>query len=320
MTAYTGTTSVPLSVAVFLATDHYDHDPNTISATRLLKSVRQTVLSARVPEEEANTDLISLFKSRIGTAIHDGIEKAWLGDYQNAMRLLGHADKVIQRVKVNPTEVGPDDIPIYMEQRYYKTFQGKRLSGKVDFICNGRLEDFKSTGTYTWNAENKDKDYQLQGSIYRWLAPEVITENVFAIQFLFTDWKPAFAANDPKYPASPVMERLIPLMSLEETERYVSEKIALINKLEHAADEDIPLCTDHELWRRAPVYKYFKNPAKTSRSTKNFTSSAEAYMRLHEDGNVGIVKEIPGKVIACNYCSAYPVCKQKDSYLANGSL
>jgi len=320
MTAYTGTSNVPLSVAVFLATDHYDHDPNTISATRLLKSVRQTVLSNRVAEEDANTELMSLFKSRIGTAIHDGIEKAWLGNYQNAMRLLGHSDELIQRVKVNATDLEPEDIPIYMEQRYYKDFEGKRISGKVDFVCNGRLEDFKSTSAYTWSAANKDEDYQLQGSIYRWLAPEIITDNVFAIQFLFTDWKPAFAASDPKYPPNPVMERIIPLLSLEETEQYVRKKLATIEKLHHAADEDIPLCNDSELWRKAPVYKYFKNPAKTNRSTKNFPNSAEAYMRLHEDGNVGIVKEVPGKVIACNYCNAYSVCKQKDSYLANGSL
>ena len=51
MSKYINTEDTPLSVAVFLATDHYDYDPNTISATRLLKPIRQTILSGRVPKE-----------------------------------------------------------------------------------------------------------------------------------------------------------------------------------------------------------------------------------------------------------------------------
>jgi hypothetical protein len=86
---------------------------------------------------------------------------------------------------------------------------------------------------------------------------------------------------------------------------------------------ELPLCTDKELWRKEPAYKYYKNPASAasgSRSTKNFDTIAEAHARLLEDGNVGTVVEVPGEVVACKYCNAFPVCTQKDALIADGSL
>jgi len=43
---YANVSDVPLALAVFLATDSYDYnpDPNTVSATTLLKPIRQIVL------------------------------------------------------------------------------------------------------------------------------------------------------------------------------------------------------------------------------------------------------------------------------------
>jgi hypothetical protein len=53
-------------------------------------------------------------------------------------------------------------------------------------------------------------------------------------------------------------------------------------------------------------YIYWKDPAKTEgRSTKNFDNKNDAYMRLSEDGHVGVVKEIKGQVSACKYCPAH---------------
>ena len=42
--------------------------------------------------------------------------------------------------------------------------------------------------------------------------------------------------------------------------------------------------------------------------------------RLMKDGGKGIVVEVPGAVVACNYCPAFTVCRQKDEYLADGTL
>ena len=98
MQTYTNETGVPLSVAVYLATDLYDYVPGVISATSLLKSVRQQVLTPRVPKSLKKTEITGVVKSRLGTSIHDGLEKAWSeGRYISAMASLGYPQAVIDR-------------------------------------------------------------------------------------------------------------------------------------------------------------------------------------------------------------------------------
>ena len=74
---YTNVSNVPLSLAVVLASDNYDYsdDPNTLSATALIIPLRQLVLSNRVDVEDAAADLIGMLQSRMGSAIHDAIER-----------------------------------------------------------------------------------------------------------------------------------------------------------------------------------------------------------------------------------------------------
>lgn len=322
MSAYTNLTNVPLSLAVYLATDHYDSDPSAISATALIRPIRQLVLAPRVPVDMRATDVLQLVKSRIGTAIHDGIEKAWVGGhYREAMQRLGYSQSIIDKVVINPDpdNLPPGAIPVYMEQRMYRELDGYKISGKYDFIAEGKLEDFKSTSTYTWVKGMKDDDHQLQGSIYRWLGPKIITEEYMVIQYIFTDWKKGLATN-PAYPQRPVEPKKIPLLSLDDTEAYIRDRLQLINRYRKAPDEEIPRCSEKDLWRDEPVFKYYKNPAKLTRSTKNFDTMKEALVRLAEDGNVGIVLEKPGEVRACKWCPAFHACAQKDEYLANGTL
>lgn len=322
MRKFTNGTSVPLSMAVFLATDNYDHEDHTISATALLKPTRQLILASRVPQEQQLVDITTLVKSRMGSAIHDAIERSWVENHQQGMLALGYPERVATRVRVNPEphEVTEDVIPVYLEQRSYREIMGYTVSGKFDFVGEGRVEDFKSTSVNTWINDNKTDDYRLQGSIYRWLNPEIITQDHMAIQFLFTDWFPGRAKADPKYPQRPVEQKLIPLLPIEETEAFIRNKLTQIQKYQNSPEELLPLCNDKELWRTEPQFKYYKNPEKTSRSTKNFDNKQDAYLRLAQDGNVGIVVEVPGQVIACKYCPAFPVCSQKDALVAEGSL
>lgn len=323
MFSYTNLTGVPLSLAAFLAHDSYDYDPHTISATSLIKPLKQRILASRVPPGAFPVDVLSLVKSRMGSAIHDAVEKVWVaGHYRESMKLLGYPQAVIDRVVVNPdpNNLPPGAIPVYMEQRLYKEIEGQKVSGKFDFVAEGRLEDFKSTSTFTWIKGTKTEDYQLQGSIYRWLGPHIITEPYMVIQFIFTDWKEGIAKTDKNYPQRPVEPLQIPLLSLEDTEDFVVDRLRQYKAMKDLPEEELPMCSDKDLWRDDPVFKYYKNPAKLTRSTKNFESKEEAYARLAEDGGVGIVLEKPGEVRACKYCAAFPVCKQKDAYLADGTL
>lgn len=89
---YANHSGVPLSLAVFLASDYYDYndDPNTISVTTLLKPTRQIVLAKRLPPDNAPLDLVAQMSNRLGAAMHDGIERAWQTNYVNAMLSLGY--------------------------------------------------------------------------------------------------------------------------------------------------------------------------------------------------------------------------------------
>lgn len=324
MSKYANTSSVPLSLAIFLATDNYDHNPdsNTISATALIKPVRQLVLSARVPEDLSPVDLVNLVPSRMGSAIHDAIERSWKDNYKPAMEALGYPKRVIEKIKINPEthELTDGTIPVYMEQRAHKQVGKFTVSGKYDFIGDGRVEDFKTTSTYTAMNNTNDEKYIWQGSIYRWLNPVIITKDEMAIQFIFTDWSKAKAMQDPKYPQQRIQQRLLPLKSLQETDAFVRRKLAQIEQYWEAKEEELPPCTDADLWRSEPVFKYYKNPENTKRSTKNFDNRHDAQLRYIEDGSVGKVVEVPGQVTACKYCSAFAVCSQKDALIASGDL
>ena len=140
------------------------------------------------------------------------------------------------------------------------------------------------------------------------------------IHYIFTDWKGAMVKSDPSYPPKRFHTQSFELLSLNETEAFIRKKLGLIEQYWDAPEEEIPQCNDDELWRSEPQFKYYKNPEKTARSTKNFDTMQDAMLRLSEDGNVGVVKEVPGQVTACKYCPAFAACTQKDQLIAVGDL
>lgn len=317
---------ISLPLAVWLLHDDYDYvnDPNYVSATSMLKSTRQLVLSRRVNQEEREIDISTLLNSRLGSAIHDSMEKAWRANGAKALKLLGYPEHIWSNIVVNPTAdeitANPSRIPVWIEQRSFRkiTIDGVEytIGGKFDQVIQGRLFDAKSTSVYTYLLNRKDEDYAMQGGIYKWLNPELITSDHVFIQFIFTDWQKARAKADPEnYPQTRVLEYPVALPSMEEVERFIASKIREIIRYKNAADEQIPYCTDQELWRSEPQYKYYADPAKTKRSTKNFDDKAEAYAHLASKGK-GVVKEVPGDVKACEFCPAFNACKQKDLYYA----
>lgn len=321
---FANVSEVPLALAVFLASDYYDYndDPNTISTTTLLKPLRQIVLPSRIPQGEGLVNLADMMSNRMGSAIHDGIEKAWTSNYKGAMQALGYPNRVIDRIRINPVdeELTDEILPVYLEQRLSRQIGRWTVTGKFDFVGEGRVQDFKSTSTFTYKKQVNAEKYIQQGSIYRWLDPKKITQDEMDIHYIFTDWKPSMVKSDLSYPPRRFHRQTFPLMSLAETQRFVSHKLALIEKHWQDDEENLPPCSDDELWRSDPQFKYYANPQKTARSTKNFDTRAEAMVRFVQDGSKGLVKEVPGQVIACKYCPAFAVCSQKDQLIASGDL
>ena len=334
MKKFSNEEKISLSMAVWLAEDQYVHvkDPMHISATGLLKSVKQIILSSRVPAVDPGTpiqevvleDISRRVPSAMGTALHNGIERAWRKNYKQALEDLGYPQQVIDRVILNP---GPDglrdnSIPVYLEKRVEKKLGPFTISGQYDIVIDGQLDDYKSTGVYGYMVGNNDEKYRLQGSIYRWLNPEIITNDYMNIQFFFTDWSKLRAKVEAKkgYPQSRILAHPLELLSVKAIEDWMKAKLTLIHKHKDASEANMPECTPEELWQSAPSYKYYKNPAKTIRAIAVFDDYYLANERLVADGSVGEVKTVHGTVRACEYCAAFDVCMQKEIYLDNGTL
>lgn len=316
---YTNQSNIALPLAVFLATDEYDYEDDVISATTLLKPIRQIVLTQRLNKDEVAVDISNLVSSRMGTAIHTAIEKAWLNP-SKALADLGYPPKLIERIKVNPDTVNKGDIPVYMEKRSYKQVGKYKVSGKFDFVAEGKVQDFKSTSVFTYLNQSNAHKYALQGSIYRWLNPDIITQDTMTIHYVFTDWNKMESTRNKSYPANRVLSQQYNLMPITDTDRYIKSVIANIDKYKNVPESELPYCTDEDLWRKPTVWKYYKNPNKLERSTKNFETQSDALAQLVKDGSVGIVKEVKGQVVACKYCPAFTLCTQKDKLISTGEL
>lgn len=318
MSRLTNITGISLPLAVWLAADDYDFSSigrKAISATTFLKPVRQILLRERLtPETKTTPDVADYIASRLGHSIHDGIERAWIQHYAKAMKLLGYPQDLIDRIEVNPENPDPKKIQVWLEQRVEREFMGYIISGKFDMVLDGELQDNKSTSVYTYILGSKDDDYRAQGSLYRWLNPTRITKDHMNIQFIFTDWSRAQARANPSYPQQRVLEHRVELMSLKETEAWMRKKILELEAAADLEEGDIPHCSDKDLWRGETVYKYFSDPTKTDgRATKNFDDPKEAAAFRAEKGK-GVIITVPGKVKACGYCPAFPICSQKELY------
>lgn len=321
---FSNISEVPLALGVFLASDNYDYEdgPFTISVTTLLKPLRQIILPTRIPPTDFLPPLADMMTVRLGNAIHTGIELAWRDNYVNAMRAMGYPDKVITRIRINPKpeELKEDIIPVYLEQRVYKQVGKWKVTGKFDFVAEGRVQDFKSTSVWAYmNQVNADKQI-LQGSMYRWLNPELITDDNMNIHHIFLDWKQGMVKQQANYPTQRFQTQHLMLRGIAETENFVRQKLALIEKYWDAPEEEIPECDDESLWRNETVFKYYKSgDTSAARSTKNFSDKQEAYIHLSKEGK-GAIKEVPGEVTACKFCASFPICTQKDKLIANGEL
>lgn len=330
----TNNSGISLPLAVWLIHDEYDYVdlPNYISVTTLMKPLKQIILPNRIPAEQRQADVADFIARKLGNAIHDSIEQAWVRGANRALRLLGYTDDVISRIFINPiTEQrvnNPDMIAVYLENRAFREIEINgvtyTIGGKFDMVADGILNDNKSTSAWGYVKGTRQDEHKLQMSLYRWIdaqrtdgeAPRV-TSDVCNVNYIFTDWQKALAKTVQGYPKERVDQTTLPLLSLQETEAWIRSKLSSVITHQNTPEPDMPPCTDEELWRSAPSYRYFSDPAKATtpgaRSTKNFDTKHEADAFKAQQGK-GIVVTKLGEVKACGYCAAFDACKQKDQY------
>lgn len=281
---WTNKHNIPKHICNWLKADDYDYIPGTISATTLIGPARAWALKQQF-SESLERDYSDMIKSRLGTAIHDSLEKAAaFGEYT-------------------------------AEERFFADFMSFRISGKMDAIVDGVIRDIKTTGV--WKIVKSDFcDYVKQLSIYKWLLDKngITTADYGMIDFFFNDWKRADSLRGGDYPSIPYREQRIELWPVDQTEAYIAERLEEFV----FAKSLLPRCTREELWQSETTYAYYAKEG-AAKATKIYPESeqGEAELRVAESG--GVVVARPGKAKRCSYCDAAPFCNQYRELLATGA-
>jgi hypothetical protein len=322
---YTNKNNVSLALAVFLMYDDYDYDerPNAISATGLIRPLRQLILSKQNSTLSKTVDVADLVFTRMGSAIHKGCEEAWKDpkNVKNALKALGASEDAANSIRINPPFVKHGENPVYVEQRAEKEILDFIISGKYDLVIDGTLNDYKSTSVWAYIYDSNSDNYIKQGSIYKWLSPDKITEDYININYIFTDWSSAKARADKKsYPQLKTITKKYNLWSIEETENWIMNRLETYKLHLNTPQEGLPECTSEELWATETKYKHYKD-SNSTRATNGgtFTSMDDALQFQAQKGG-GTIKTVPGEVKACRYCPVVSICTQAETMLADGRL
>ena len=309
-------------MAIWLASDDYLYakTANEISTTTLMRSPRYIMATRRMmypeqfPEElrltPTQTELFSQdiqerVPARVGTAIHSAVDNAITKKAQSALKSLGYPESLLDKLLINPEpdKIKDDSVVIMTEQRSYKEIDGFVISGQYDAVVNGTVHDIKTTSTFAYTSGSMDKKYIIQGSIYRWLNPELIVGDEIVINFLFTDWNKNYAYSKDNYPPARALGKAFKLWSIEETEMYIRDKLNQLKKHWNDPLHLIPCCTDAELYSGSITYKYYKSGyADGKRSTKNFDNLNEATLYRAKNNGVGEIIVDKGKPFKCPCC------------------
>jgi len=217
---------LPEVIHKYLSLDMYDHnkDKNHYSATELLKSTREIVLTRR-HSDEIEIDSADRIWSLFGSAVHLALEQVEIGEAQ--------------------------------EERLSTEIDGYSISGKFDLIKDGTITDFKCTSAFTLVYKSRLLDWSKQLSIYRWLyakTKKVILKDTGVIIAILRDWAARNVKNG--YPTSPIVEVPLKLMTLDETEKMIKDKLNDIREAHEKEDKDLPPCTIEETWKGKKCDKY----------------------------------------------------------------
>ena len=305
---------LPLPIQVWLAADAYEgkNDNTHISATTLLKDSHKIVLENQIGNELDTSDegLLNMFASRRGTAIHSALENVWTNDNlrNKALDFLG-LKELKERIVINKHKENPNQIEIWLEQRAYKTIDNMTVNGQFDMVMDGQVVDYKNTSVFTYMHGSKVEDYKLQGSIYRWLNPDLITNDKIKIIYIMHDWTSRDAKINQNYPQTPIIAVDYYLYSLDSTENFIKNKIQEIN------NGGAPECVA-SLKLSDPIWQYFSKPD-SKKASKNFTNQTDAnhYMLTKSKG---FIKMKPRVATGCKYCKARSICKQYADLLLQG--
>ena len=285
----TNETGLPQAIVDAVTNDTYSAGRSDISVTTLINPVRQRVLKKRYSDritEDAADRIWSLF----GQAIHTILERA------HTVFSEGMA-----------------------EQRLYADINGWTLGGQFDrlyLLDGGTIQDYKVSSVWAAVDGTPKPEWVSQLNCLAWLARRRgIKVSRLEIVLLCRDWSASKARAGGNYPPRPVVRIPVPVWPDAETTRYIDERIRRHQAAETLPDDDLPFCSDEEVWRSAAVFATRKPGRKSA--IKLHATESDATAHAAELGGAHYVEYRPGKAVRCeSYCAVSELCNQWQAELA----
>lgn len=200
-----------------------------------------------------------------------------------------------------------------IEKRLFWDIAGKTISGQVDVVDGSILEDWKFCSIYTAKDGVKD-EWVAQASVNRFLCRKNgITITASRYIAIYRDWSKPASLRDKDYPKYQVQVFPIDLWSMEDTEKWIIERI----NSHEAANLALPLCTDDERWAKAPKFALMKKGRK--KAVKLYDVEAWAKNDAGSDPQL-YIEYRPSESIRClHYCAVADHCQQWKTIQTNRS-
>ena len=287
---YTNKHNVPQEIINAVHNDSYSRGKATISATGLLQPPRIRLL-AQEHYEELTIDISDEIWKLLGQSVHTILERA--------------------------NEENEDTIT---EQRMYAIVKDWTISGQTDSIDikNNILKDYKITSAWSIVSALQDgkKDWEQQLNIYAYLYRQNTGKTIDQLNIIAIarDWnRNQYLRSGGDYPPSPITVLNIDLWSDEEQQAFIEERVSIHQEAEvqYLINDELPLCTDEERWRRKDTYRVEKKGRKTAVRVLDTREEADEYIGGHKDSKLLKVVEAKGECVRCaNYCDVAKFCNQ----------
>lgn len=283
---YTNILGLPDAIVRAVTQDPYTKGGADFSVTELLKPPRVRQLQ-KVHDAEITEDVSDRIFALCGQ--------------------IGHS--IIERAGATTTEQ-------LIEERLFAEIDGVKISGQADLFKTTdkvSLWDWKFTTLYAFS-DGVKPEYIAQLNMLRWLARadrKLIVSELFSAP-IYRDWSKRKASVTAGYPKTQVEIFPVPVWTYEETEAYISSRIAL----HKAAAITLPECTEAERWAKPDLYKVKK--AGGARALPGGVHTTMADAEAFVAGRSGLVIEtVKSESVRClSYCSAAPFCDQAKAILA----
>lgn len=270
---------LPQAMVDAVSTSEHNAEGN-LSATTLLKSIREIVLTKR-HWSELEDDVSNRVWAIFGQAVHKILERETETSFTEEF------------LKVNLGQVN--------------------VTGRIDSydMQEHKVTDYKTCSV--WKIKFKDfSDWEKQGLIYAWL----LKQNGFeckACEFiaLIKDHSQTEARRDPSYPQLPIYIYRFDVTEekLKGIENYITNKVKAYIEAINLADDDLPPCTDEERWASPSKWAVMKEGRKTAIRLLDSEDEAQDYIgnngldkKHYIEFRAGVSRKCQDYCSVCQYC------------------